>query len=79
MPRMWRWGSSASSNPVSAGIDPWDAQLHTGGWDVGLTPPTALGVEGMGRVAQPNLARPWRQNSAIRTARTIVMSRLRSG
>lgn len=35
---------------VAAGIGPWDALLHTGGWDVGLTPPAALGVEGAGRV-----------------------------
>lgn len=36
---------------VAAGIGPWDALLHTGGWDVGLVPPAALGVEGVGRVA----------------------------
>ncbi|MGM7423095.1 NADP-dependent oxidoreductase [Cellulosimicrobium sp. CpK407] len=35
---------------VAAGIGPWDALLHTGGWDVDLTPPAALGVEGVGRV-----------------------------
>ena len=36
---------------ISAGIGPWDALLHiTDGWDVGLTPPAALGVEGVGRV-----------------------------
>ncbi|MFD0783947.1 hypothetical protein ACFQZ8_08470, partial [Micromonospora azadirachtae] len=34
---------------VAAGIGPWDALLHTGGWDVGLVPPAALGVEGVGR------------------------------
>ncbi len=37
---------------VAAGIGPWDALLHTGGWDVGLVTPAALGVEGVGRVAQ---------------------------
>lgn len=36
---------------VAAGVGPWDALLHTGGWDVDLTPPAALGVEGAGRVA----------------------------
>lgn len=36
---------------VAAGIGPWDALLHTGGWEVDLTPPAALGVEGAGRVA----------------------------
>jgi NADPH:quinone reductase-like Zn-dependent oxidoreductase len=36
---------------ISAGIGPWDALLHiTDGWDVGLKPPAALGVEGVGRV-----------------------------
>ncbi|MBB5790315.1 NADP-dependent oxidoreductase [Jiangella mangrovi] len=35
---------------LAAGIGPWDALLHTGGWDVGLAPPAALGVEAIGRV-----------------------------
>jgi NADPH:quinone reductase-like Zn-dependent oxidoreductase len=35
----------------AAGVGPWDALLHTGGWDVGLRPPAALGVEGAGTVA----------------------------
>lgn len=35
---------------VAAGIGPWDALLHTGGWDVGLVPPAASGVEAVGRV-----------------------------
>ena len=36
---------------ITAGIGPWDALLHiTDGWDVQLTPPAALGVEGVGRV-----------------------------
>lgn len=35
---------------VAAGIGPWDALLHTGGWDVDLDPPAALGVECVGRV-----------------------------
>ena len=37
---------------VAAGIGPWDALLHTGGWDVNLVPPAALGVEAVGRVAE---------------------------
>jgi NADPH:quinone reductase-like Zn-dependent oxidoreductase len=36
---------------LAAGIGPWDSLLHTGGWDVDLQPPAALGVEGAGRVA----------------------------
>src|SRR3954451_23698989 len=34
----------------AAGMGPWDALVRTGGWDVGLRPPAALGVEGSGRV-----------------------------
>jgi NADPH:quinone reductase-like Zn-dependent oxidoreductase len=34
----------------AAGMGPWDALLHSGGWDVGLRPPAALGVEGSGTV-----------------------------
>lgn len=37
---------------VAAGIGPWDALLRTGGWDVSLVPPAALGVEAAGRVAE---------------------------
>ncbi|HEY3008743.1 MAG TPA: NADP-dependent oxidoreductase, partial [Micromonosporaceae bacterium] len=33
----------------AAGVGPWDRMLN-GGWDVGLRPPAALGVEGAGRV-----------------------------
>jgi NADPH:quinone reductase-like Zn-dependent oxidoreductase len=36
---------------VAAGIGPWDALTPTGEWDVGLTLPAALGVEGAGRVS----------------------------
>lgn len=36
---------------ITAGIGPWDALLHiTDGWEVELTPPAALGVEGVGRI-----------------------------
>ena len=34
----------------AAGIGPWDVLEGTGGWDVGLQPPAALGVEGTGVV-----------------------------
>ncbi|GAA5194813.1 NADP-dependent oxidoreductase [Rugosimonospora acidiphila] len=35
---------------LAAGVGPWDRLLFTGGWDVGLRFPGALGVEGAGRV-----------------------------
>ena len=36
----------------AAGMGQWDGLLHTpGGWEVGLRPPAALGVEGAGTVA----------------------------
>ncbi len=35
---------------TAAGMGRWDSLLHTGGWDVGLRPPAALGVEGIGTV-----------------------------
>ena len=35
---------------LAAGMGPWDALLYTGGWDVGLQYPAALGVEGSGSV-----------------------------
>jgi NADPH:quinone reductase-like Zn-dependent oxidoreductase len=34
----------------AAGVGPWDRLLNGAGWDVGLHPPAALGVEGVGRV-----------------------------
>jgi NADPH:quinone reductase-like Zn-dependent oxidoreductase len=34
----------------AAGMGQWDPLLRTGGWDVGLRPPAALGVEGAGRI-----------------------------
>ena len=34
----------------AAGVGPWDRLLNDAGWDVGLRPPAALGVEGAGRV-----------------------------
>ncbi|MET8965625.1 NADP-dependent oxidoreductase [Streptomyces sp. NPDC004074] len=34
----------------AAGVGPWDRLLNGAGWDVGLCPPAALGVEGAGRV-----------------------------
>jgi NADPH:quinone reductase-like Zn-dependent oxidoreductase len=43
-----------------AGIGPWDGLLYTGGWDVGLRLPAALGVEGVGTVTAvgPEVAVP---------------------
>ena len=35
---------------LAAGVGPWDRLLFTGGWDVGLRLPAALGVEGAGSV-----------------------------
>jgi NADPH:quinone reductase-like Zn-dependent oxidoreductase len=34
----------------AAGVGAWDGLLNGAGWDVGLRPPAALGVEGAGRV-----------------------------
>ncbi|MEU2930481.1 NADP-dependent oxidoreductase [Streptomyces sp. NPDC007251] len=34
----------------AAGVGPWDQLLNGAGWDVGLRPPAALGVEGAGEV-----------------------------
>ncbi|MGR6974957.1 NADP-dependent oxidoreductase [Streptomyces cynarae] len=34
----------------AAGVGPWDQLLNGTGWDVGLRPPAALGVEGAGKV-----------------------------
>ncbi len=34
----------------AAGVGSWDRLLNDAGWDVGLRPPAALGVEGAGRV-----------------------------
>ncbi|MEU6220794.1 alcohol dehydrogenase catalytic domain-containing protein [Streptomyces sp. NPDC047022] len=34
----------------AAGVGPWDQLLNDAGWDVGLRPPAALGVEGAGKV-----------------------------
>ncbi|MDX3757993.1 NADP-dependent oxidoreductase [Streptomyces sp. AK02-04a] len=35
----------------AAGVGAWDRLLNAGGWDVGLRPPAALGVEGVGRIS----------------------------
>jgi len=35
----------------STGVGNWDEIVRTGGWDVGRSPPMALGVEGAGTVA----------------------------
>jgi NADPH:quinone reductase-like Zn-dependent oxidoreductase len=36
---------------LAAGVGPWDSLIFSGGWDVGLRLPAALGVEGAGHVA----------------------------
>ncbi|MFG2075736.1 NADP-dependent oxidoreductase [Nonomuraea maritima] len=35
---------------VAAGVGNWDDIVRTGGWDVGIGPPVALGVEAAGRI-----------------------------
>src|SRR5215831_9771453 len=35
---------------MAAGVGNWDEFVRTGGWDVGTSPPTALGVEAAGTV-----------------------------
>src|ERR1700756_2447103 len=35
---------------MAAGVGNWDEFVRTGGWDVGATPPMALGVEAAGTV-----------------------------
>ncbi|TMG16412.1 MAG: NADP-dependent oxidoreductase, partial [Chloroflexi bacterium] len=36
----------------AAGVANWDDLVRTGGWDVGITPPMALGVEAAGTIRQ---------------------------
>jgi NADPH:quinone reductase-like Zn-dependent oxidoreductase len=35
---------------MAAGVGNWDEYVRTGGWDVGVTPAMALGVEAAGTV-----------------------------
>ena len=37
---------------VAAGIGNWDDIVRTGGWDVGVSPPMALGVQAAGRIVR---------------------------
>ena len=47
----------------ACGVGNWDEFARTGGWDLGIRPPMALGVEAAGLVDQhliwPQLPRPW--------------------
>src|SRR5437879_13917068 len=40
----------------AAGVANWDDLIRTGGWDVGITPPMALGVEAAGTIRQVGAA-----------------------
>jgi len=40
----------------AAGVANWDELIRTGGWDVGITPPMALGVEAAGTIRQVGAA-----------------------
>src|SRR5256712_13550826 len=40
----------------AAGVANWDDLIRTGGWDVGITPPMALGVEAAGTIRQGGAA-----------------------
>jgi NADPH:quinone reductase-like Zn-dependent oxidoreductase len=42
----------ARINVVNAGVGNWDEFVRTGGWDVGVQPPMALGVEAAGKIVE---------------------------
>jgi NADPH:quinone reductase-like Zn-dependent oxidoreductase len=53
---------------MAAGVGNWDEIVRTGGWDVGATPPMALGVEAAGTVlAAGQAAGDWAPGAAVMT------------
>ena len=53
---------------VAAGVANWDEFVRTGGWDVGATPPMALGVEAAGTVmAVGRAVSDWAPGDAVMT------------
>jgi NADPH:quinone reductase-like Zn-dependent oxidoreductase len=53
---------------MAAGVGNWDEYVRTGGWDVGATPPMALGVEAAGTVAAAGRAvSDWAPGDAVMT------------
>ena len=52
----------------AAGVANWDELVRTGGWDVGASPPTALGVEAAGTVtAAGQTVGDWAAGDAVMT------------
>jgi NADPH:quinone reductase-like Zn-dependent oxidoreductase len=52
----------------AAGVGNWDEIVRQGGWDVGITPPMALGVEGAGVVTAVGAAvRDWEPGDEVLT------------
>jgi NADPH:quinone reductase-like Zn-dependent oxidoreductase len=52
----------------AAGVANWDEFVRTGGWDVGASPPMALGVEAAGTVvAAGNAVSGWAPGDAAMT------------
>ena len=52
----------------AAGVANWDEFVRTGGWDVGASPPMALGVEAAGTVvAAGNAVSDWAPGDAVMT------------
>jgi NADPH:quinone reductase-like Zn-dependent oxidoreductase len=54
----------------AAGVANWDEFVRTGGWDVGASPPVALGVEAAGTVlAAGRAVSDWAPGDAVRPIR----------
>ena len=52
----------------AAGVANWDEFVRTGGWDVGASPPMALGVEAAGTVlAAGRAVSDWAPGDAVMT------------
>ena len=53
---------------MAAGVGNWDEFVRTGGWDVGASPPMALGVEAAGTVmAAGQAVSDWARGDAVMT------------